>query len=184
MLCVEKMTDILDKLRGGDLRSIGRANEVTHEVEKNSTLFAAVFSGLYDSDPVVRMRSADVIEKVTKNKPELLSGYTSQVMSILASAEQQEICWHMAQISPRLNCTESEETELIKSLKNLLLHKSKIVRVSAMDSLSTLAERNSSILTEVIEIIKLQKETGSPAVQARGRKLLQRLERKQTNAKT
>ena len=62
------MTDILEKLRGGDLRSIGRANEVAHEVENNSTLFGAVFSGLYDSDPVVRMRSADVIEKVTKNK--------------------------------------------------------------------------------------------------------------------
>ena len=29
-----------------------------------------------------------------------------------------------------------------------------------------------------IEIIKVQKATGSPAIQARGRKLLQRLERK------
>ncbi len=178
------MTDILENLRGGDLRSIGCANEVAHEVEKNSALFGAVFSGLYDSDPVVRMRSADVIEKVTKSKPELLSGYTSQVMSILASAEQQEICWHMAQVSPRLECTESEETELIESLKKLLLHKSKIVRVSAMDSLAILAERNSSILNEVIEIIKVLKETGSPAVQARGRKLLKRLGDKQTNVKT
>lgn len=178
------MTDILEKLRGGDLRSIGRANEVAHEVENNSTLFGAVFSGLYDSDPVVKMRSADVIEKVTKNKPELISGYTSQIISILASAKQQEICWHMAQVSPRLECSESEETELIKLLKKLLLHKSKIVRVSAMDSLAVFAERNNSILNEVIEIIKVQQETGSPAVQSRGRKLLQRLQRKETNVKT
>ena len=178
------MTDILEKLRGGDLRSIGRANEVAHEVENNCTLFGAVFSGLYDSDPVVRMRSADVIEKVTKNKPELISGYTSQVISILASAKQQEICWHMAQVSPRLECSESEETELIKLLKKLLLHKSKIVRVSAMDSLAVFAERNNSILNEVIEIIKVQQETGSPAVQSRGLKLLQRLGKKETNVKT
>jgi len=53
-----------------------------------------------------------------------------------------------------------------------------------MDSLAILAERNSSILNEVIEIIKVQKETGSPAVQARGRKLLKRLGGKQTNVKT
>ncbi len=63
----KKMTDILEKLRGGDLRSIGQANEVAQEIKTNSALFEAVFSGLYDSDPVVRMRSSDVIEKVTKS---------------------------------------------------------------------------------------------------------------------
>ena len=178
------MTDILDKFRGGDLRSIGQANEAAQEIEKNSALFGAVFSGLYDSDPVVRMRSSDVMEKVTKNKPELLSGYTSQVISILASAEQQEVCWHMAQVAPRLECTANEENEIIEALKRYLLHKSKIVIVCAMESLAIFAERNSSILYEVIEIIKVQKENGSPAVQSRGRKLLQRLKRKQTNAKT
>ncbi len=178
------MTDILENLRGGDLRSIGRANEVAHEVEKNPALFGTVFSGLSDSDPVVRMRSADVIEKVTKDKPELLSGYASQVVSILASAEQQEVCWHMAQIAPRLECSANEESEIIKALKGYLLHKSKIVRVSAMESLAAFAEKNSSILNEVVNIIKVQKETGSPAVQSRGRKLLQRLERKQLNGKS
>jgi len=50
-----------------------------------------------------------------------------------------------------------------------------------MESLANIAERNRSILNEVIEIIKVQKATGSPALQSRGRKLLQRLERKQTD---
>lgn len=94
-----KMSDILEKLRGGDLRSIGRANEVAQEVENKPALFESLFSGLFDDEPVVRMRSADVIEKVTKNNPELLSGYTSRVISILATAELQEVCWHMAQIA-------------------------------------------------------------------------------------
>jgi len=61
------MNDIIDKLRGGDIRSIGRANDVVDEVRKNPQLFGYVFAGLYDSDPVVRMRAADVIEKVKKN---------------------------------------------------------------------------------------------------------------------
>ncbi len=90
----------------------------------------------------------------------------------------------MAQVAPRLDCTVNEENEIIEALKMYLLHKSKIVIVSAMESLAIFAERNSSILYEVIEIIKVQKENGSPAVQSRGRKLLQRLKRKQTNAKT
>jgi hypothetical protein len=66
------MTDILEKLQGGDLRSIGRANEVAQAVQEDPTLFEAVFRGLYDRDPVVRMRSADVIEKATKIQPEFL----------------------------------------------------------------------------------------------------------------
>jgi HEAT repeat protein len=178
------MTDILQNLRGGDLRSIGRANEVAQEIEKNSSLFEAVFSGLYDSDPIVRMRSADVIEKVTRHKPELLSSHTTEIISILTSDDQQEVCWHMAQIAPRLEYTANEENLIIKALKSYLSHKSKIVRVSAIESLAIFAERNSSILNEVIDVIKNQIETGSPAVQVRGRKLLQRLEGEQTNPKT
>lgn len=175
------MKNILDKLRGGDLRSIGRANEVAGDIEKNVSLFETVFRGLYDSDPIVRMRSADVIEKVTQNKPELLSNHTSEVILILTTAEQQEVCWHVAQIAPRLAYSPNEENEIIKALKRYLTHKSKIVRLSAMESLANIAERNRSILNEVIEIIKVQKATGIPALQSRGRKLLQRLERIQTD---
>ncbi len=168
---------VLNKLRGGDLRSIGRSNEVAGDVEKDASLFEAVFRGLYDSDPIVRMRSADVIEKVTQIKPELLSNHTSEIISILTTAQQQEVCWHMAQIAPRLECSPDEENEIIKALKRYLTHKSKIVRVSALDALASIAERNHLILDEVIEIIKAQKATGSPALQSRSRKLLQRLER-------
>ncbi len=70
---------------------------------------------------------------------------------------------------------------MIESLKRYLLHKSKIVQVSAMESLATVAERNNSILDEVVEIITRHKERGSPAVQSRGRKLLKRLEGKSKN---
>ena len=174
----KKTPHILAKLRGGDLRSIGRANEVALQVEKDPELFQFVFDGLFDADPVVRMRSADVIEKVTQSKPELLSDYTSKVLSILATAEQQEVCWHMAQIAPRLVCNPSEEKKIIASLKSYLLHRSKIVQVSAMESLAAMAARDNSILNEVIELLAKHSEAGSPAVHARGRKLLKRLIKK------
>jgi len=170
------MSNILKKLRGGDLRSIGQANEVARAVEDNPALFETIFSGLTDDDPIVRMRSADAIEKVTQNKPDLLSGYTSKVIAMLTTSNQQEVCWHMAQISPRLKYTPKEELEIVESLKECLRHNSKIVQVSAMESLATIAERNKSILTEVVELIEVQLKTGSPAVQSRGRKLLHRLE--------
>ena len=63
---------MLDKLRGGDRRSIGRSNEVVAEIKENPALFEQVFPGLYDQDPVLKARAADVIEKATRNTPDLL----------------------------------------------------------------------------------------------------------------
>ena len=123
------MQAIIDKLRGGDRRSIGRATEVVREIEDNPALFKAVFTGLFDDEPVVRMRSADVIEKVTQGGPELLKGYTSKVISILATAEQQEICWHMAQIAPRLQCNTAQEDEIVELLKNSCRTRARLCRL-------------------------------------------------------
>ena len=166
---------ILDKLRGGDLRSIGRANEVAGDIEKNVSLFKTVFRGLYDSDPLIRMRSADVIEKVTRNRPELLLNHKKEIISILRNETQQEVCWHIAQMIPRLKYTPEEEKEIVDGLNKYLSHKSKIVRVSALEALTDLAEKNQTIVKEVINTIRLHVKTGSPAIQARGRKLLKRL---------
>ncbi len=176
------MRDILDKLRGGDLRSTGNADAVAEEIATNPELFTAVFNGLYDEDPIVRMRSADAVEKASKMRPEILAGYSSKVLSILRSVEQQEVCWHMAQISPRLDLSKSEEHKIVELLKKLLSHKSKIVRVSAMDAMASFAERDETIVNEVKEILKLQMKSGVPSVISRGRKLLHRLESQDRNA--
>ncbi len=61
----------MDKLKGGDLRSIGRADEVVSDIQKNRSLFKDVFKGLYSDDPVVRMRSADVVEKIKNGFKEI-----------------------------------------------------------------------------------------------------------------
>ncbi len=171
------MKDILDSLRGGDLRSIGRANEVARRTADNPGFFKFVFRGLYDPDPVVRMRAADVIEKVTRDRPALLAGFSGEIIALLARTEQQEVCWHLAQIAPRLDLKKSQEERIVAALKKLLSHKSKIVRVSAMDALASFGKRNAALLEEVTAIIKAQMENGSPAVISRGRKLLKRLEK-------
>ena len=90
----------------------------------------------------------------------------------------------MAQISPRLDLTRSEEKQVVEALKKLLSHKSKIVRVSAMDAMTCFAERDETIADEIEEIIKEQMKSGVPSILSRGRKLLQRLERDLKNGPT
>ena len=170
------MTKVLDKLKGGDRRSIGRADEVVCDIQKDQSLFKEVFKGLYHDDPVVRMRSADVAEKVTKKNPELLTGFEKAIIEELSQIEQQEVCWHIALILPRLSYSRSQEKEIFETLKRYLFHKSKIVNVNAMEALTMLALKNNSMKQGVKNIIKSKVASGSPALKARGRKLLKRLD--------
>ena len=78
------MTKVLDKLKGGDRRSIGRADEVVSDIQKNQSLFKEVFNGLYIDDHVVRMRSADVVEKISRKNPGLLAGFEKTIIKELS----------------------------------------------------------------------------------------------------
>lgn len=169
------MTKVLDKLKGGDRRSIGRADEVVSDIQKNRSLFKEVFKGLYSDDQVVRMRSADVVEKISRQNPGLLAGFEKTIIKELSQIEQQEVCWHVSLLLPRLSYTKAQEKEIFEILKGYLSHKSKIVNVNAMEALAILATKNNAILQDVKQIIKLKVASGSPAIQARGGKLLKRL---------
>jgi len=92
------MRKILDKLKGGDLRSIGRSEEVVLDILKNPALFKTVFEGMLDNDPRVRMRSADVLEKVSSKHPEYLQSFKSRLINEISKIEQQEVRWHVAQM--------------------------------------------------------------------------------------
>jgi Domain of unknown function (DU1801) len=169
------MTTMLDKLKGGDRRSIGRADEVVSDIQKNQSLFKEVFKGLENHDPIVRMRSADVVEKITRKNPELLTGFENKIIKELSQIEQQEVCWHVALLLPRLSYTKKQEGEILDILKDYLSHKSKIVNVNSMEALAIMAIKNQRLKRDVKDTIQSQVASGSPAVQARGRKLLKRL---------
>jgi len=92
------MGGILQKLKGKDLRSIGRAEEVVYDILNNPALFAEVFEGILDDDPIVRMRSADALEKVSSKHPEYLQPFKNRLIYEVSQIEQQEVRWHVAQM--------------------------------------------------------------------------------------
>ena len=63
---------VLRTLSGGDRRSIGKADRVVEQVLKTPALLGDVVRGFSHDDPVIRMRSADVAEKVSAVHPEWL----------------------------------------------------------------------------------------------------------------
>ena len=75
------MLDLLEKFRGGDLRSIGRADEVVKDRIEKPMLFGAVFEGFFDGDPVIRMMNADSFEKASSRRPEHIQPFKRQLIA-------------------------------------------------------------------------------------------------------
>ena len=169
------MHAILKKIQDGDRRSIGKVDEVVDQVLGSVSLFEELIDGLFISDPVVRMRSADAVEKITLVKPDLLKPYKRKLMHLAADTEQQEVRWHMAQILPRLTLKPEDRKIIVEILFTYLNDKSKIVVTFALQALADFAVADKKLRPRVIRVLEELTETGSPAIKNRGRKLLKEL---------
>ena len=76
------MTNILSRLRGGDRRSIGKVNEVVTAVQKKPGLIKDLVDGLFDDDPVVRMRAADALEKISGDNRHVLQPFKTRLIRL------------------------------------------------------------------------------------------------------
>lgn len=169
------MNAILKKLAGPDRRSIGKSNEVVAKVLAKPELFGIVFDGMMHDDPVLRMRCADVVEKITVSHPEYLRPYKRKLLQQVAKIEQQEVRWHVAQLFSRLKLAPEERRAVVEILHNYLNDKSRIVKTFSMQALADIAEQDAGLRAPIIKQLQELTRTGSPAMQARGKKLLAKL---------
>jgi hypothetical protein len=169
--------NFLAQLEGGDRRSIGRSDEIAELVLKKPRMFAALFKGLWSEDPLVRMRAADAVEKVTRTKRELLQPYKKELLGLLVEESQQEVRWHLAAMVPRLALTAKERQIAADSLRTYLEDRSSIVRTFVLQGLVDLAEDDANMRPAVIELLRESTRNGSAAMKARSRKLLARMEK-------
>jgi hypothetical protein len=169
--------NILHLLRGGDRRTIGRADKVAAIVSKDPRLFPELIAGLWSEDPLVRMRAADAAEKVTRSNRDLLRPYKKELLGLMAEAEQQELRWHLAVMVPRLLLNPKERKLAAAQLNGYLEDRSSIVKTFALQGLADLAQDDASIRPRVIDVLQGATRNGTPAMKARGRRLLVKLDR-------
>lgn len=166
---------LLEKLTGGDRRSIGRAEAVAGLVLRRPALFAELIHGLHAADPLVRLRAADAAEKVSVQQPDLLRPFKAQLLSLLDEAEQQELRWHLAQMVPRLSLNKKERFRAASAFGHHLEDRSSIVKTCALQGLADLATKDKSLVPQTT-LLEDSVIRGTAAMKARGRKLLRQLE--------
>jgi hypothetical protein len=169
------MKDLLGRLKGGDRRSIRGVPEVVDHVMANPILFPVVVDGMTDADPLVRMRCADAVEKITALRPAYLKRYKKRVIRLAAMAEQQEVRWHLAQLLSRLELSALERRRVLETLTAYLTDRSRIVKTFAMQAMADIAVQDPELRAPIMERLKKLTRTGSPAMKSRGRRLLLRL---------
>ncbi len=166
------MNKILQKLIQGDMRTIGESQEVVDEVLNDNTLFHDLFEGLTDANPAVRMRSADALEKVTAQKPELLKPYKNKLIEIAKETTQQEVQWHIAQMFGTLKLEDGENVKVYKILNDYYqTSKSNIVKVMSLETMCHIAQSDEALKNNVEKILIGAIKHSSPSITARAKKL-------------
>jgi len=170
------MSTLLEKLSGGDRRSIGRSEEVAAAVIEKPSLFRQLFDGMLDADPIVRMRAADAVEKVTAKHPDWLKPYKRKLLGPIAAIDQQEVRWHVAQMLPRLPLTVQQRRKATDILLGYLNDESSITRTFALQALADLAKDDPRLRQEVVGLLKDATRSGTPAMKSRAKNLLEKLD--------
>jgi HEAT repeat protein len=165
---------LLRRLQGGDRRSLGRSAVVVRDAMEDPALVGDLIGALDDPDPIVRMRAADALEKATRAHPVRLTPFKTTLLRQARSSGQHEVRWHLAQLLPRLPLTRRERASAVTTLHEYLQDRSSIVRTCALQALADLAAVDPALRPAVRATIEAAMVDGTPAMRARGRKLLAR----------
>lgn len=159
-------------LKGGDLRSIGKANQIVALVNDQQT-FDELFSALFNMDRIEIMRAADAIEKITANKPDYLHPHKYDILELCNKAMDIELKWHLALLVSRLDLTKKEVDNVWKILTRWASDKkeSKIVRVNSLQGLHTILQSNQELIQDFNQVLNKVERENIPSINARIRKL-------------
>ena len=171
------MNDIEKLLSIGNLRTTGKSGEVVKLVLSNPKLFEDVVNAILTDNPGIRMRASDAAEKITQIHPEWLHPYKKLFLEKITKINQQEVRWHTAQMLPRFKLTKAERESVFDLLLTYLEDRSRIVKTSTMQALADIAMQDSAYLNKVQRLLSSLIQEGSPAMKARGKKLLLALEK-------
>ena len=162
-------------LGGGDRRSLGRAGEVLALVGREPGRLPELVRCLWAEEDVVRMRAADVLEKLSRDDAAMLAPYKSQLLGLMVETTQKEVRWHLALLLPRLRLTRLEGQRVSGLLQSYLEDRSSIVKTFAMQGLADLSVQYPQLRVEVVDLLRSLALSGTPAMRARARILLEKL---------
>ncbi len=140
-ITANETNQILTWLSGGDVRSDGMANEAAQVVLENPKIFGDLLAGLSESDKVIRARTADTLEKVARERPDLLIRHLQQMIDLAETEKVPAVKMHLAMIFGHLAVFEDSIEQLISVLYTLLEDESVFTKSWAIASLCIIGRK-------------------------------------------
>jgi hypothetical protein len=161
--------------------SVGRAEQVAALVLAQPKKASRLIECLWDQDPGVVNRAAHALERFTRDglpvPMAMVNSWKTSLLGLLCEASENKLRWHLALIVPRLELDLPECRRAADALQSWLEDRSSsIVKTMAMQGLADLTRRDPSLLPMVLDLLRIHSRSGTPAMRARGRLLLQGLE--------
>jgi hypothetical protein len=170
--------------QGKHALSRGRVPEVVTQIEAQPRLVVHLLQLLWDDDPGVVQRAADVLERITariSNNPSpaltrILADSKEALLGLLPEAKLKKLRWNLALTLGRLPLTVSECRRAAAAFYTYLEDPSSIVKTAALHGLTDLTRHDPTLLPAVLDLLRIHGRSGTPAMRARSRILLKRLE--------
>ena len=157
-------------LNDGDARSNEAADRAALPADADA--FALVWTQIGHSDPAVHLRAADTVERVSRERPDLLEPYKNTLIHPVLDGTA-ELCRHLVAVAARLDLNDDETARLMRRLEDAVLnHPSESVQTASLDAAFSLAVRNRRLALRARDLAKHALIAHSPAVAARARELL------------
>ena len=166
--------------QGRHALSVGRVKEVMPLIQAQPALAAFVVELIFEQDLGISQRAADVLERVShKPSPALyrfLARSKDALVGLLPEAQPKKVRWNLALTLGRLPLTVTEARRAAEVLQSWLDDPSSIVKTAALQCMADLTRHDPSLLPMALDLLRIHSRSGTPAMRARCRLLLQRLE--------
>ena len=159
----------------------GRVCRLVDWVAASPRRLPSVVELLWDDDPGVASRAADVLERVTRSKAppgmgRMMQEYKSELIGLIADATLPKVRWNLALTLPRLTLTVPDCRRIAAVLDSWRDDKSSIVKTAALHGTAQLTRQDPESLPEVLDLLRVAGRSGTPAMRARSRHLLSEFE--------
>lgn len=163
-------------LAPGARLDVGRVWEVVELIEGRPGKLGQLIECLWDDDPGVASRAADVLERVTRDRPHLAQRWKDELVGLMSETAEKKVRWNLALVVPRLRLTVTECRRVAEALQSFLDDPSSIVKTAALHGMADLTRQDSESLPDVLDLLRVAGRSGTPAMRARSRILLKALE--------
>lgn len=159
--------ELLEELKDGDLRTVGKVHEVVSAVGNCPDRFSILLDAAESDHPGQALRAANAAERISREFSALLEGHEDALILMLEADSRPEVAWHAAQMLERIALTPDQASRAIPPAWNLFRHsKSRILQTCSMQLLVHLLPS-----PEAEALLEEAKSHPAAAVRARARLL-------------